>query len=78
MTTAYVTHPDCLRHEMGPGHPEAPERLIAVNAEMRSGGLLESLRCLEAPLVADANLKRVHRRIRVQRRVTCNWTRIRR
>jgi len=61
MTTAYVTHPDCLRHEMGPGHPEAPERLIAVNAEMRSGGLLESLRCLEAPLVADANLKRVHR-----------------
>jgi acetoin utilization deacetylase AcuC-like enzyme len=61
MTTAYVTHPDCLRHEMGPGHPEAPERLIAVNAEMRSDGLLDSLRCLEAPLVADADLKRVHR-----------------
>lgn len=61
MTTAYVTHPDCLRHEMGPGHPEAPERLIAVDAEMRSDGLLESLRCLEAPLAADEDLKRVHR-----------------
>jgi acetoin utilization deacetylase AcuC-like enzyme len=42
MTTAYITHSDCLRHEMGAGHPECPERLVAVNEHMRSSGLLES------------------------------------
>jgi acetoin utilization deacetylase AcuC-like enzyme len=61
MTTAYITHPDCLRHEMGAGHPESPDRLIAVNEQMRSSGLLEQLLCLEAPLASADDLKRVHR-----------------
>ncbi len=61
MTTAYITHADCLRHEMGPGHPECPDRLGAVNEQMRSSGLLEELRCLEAPLAAAEDFKRVHR-----------------
>ena len=46
MTTAYITHPDCLRHEMGAGHPENPERLNAVNEHMKSSGLLAELRSL--------------------------------
>src|SRR5580692_6466282 len=49
--TAYITHPDCLRHEMGPGHPECPARLSSIN----------ELRCLEAPLADPEDLKRVHR-----------------
>ena len=61
MKTAYITHADCLRHEMGAGHPECPDRLNAVNEEMRSTGLLEQLRCLEAPLAGADDLKRVHR-----------------
>jgi acetoin utilization deacetylase AcuC-like enzyme len=61
MTTAYITHPDCLRHEMGPGHPERPDRLASVNEHMRSSGLIHELRALEAPLVAESDLKRVHR-----------------
>ena len=61
MTTAYITHPDCLRHEMGAGHPECPERLGSVNDHMRSSGLLEQLRTLEAPLANADDLKRVHR-----------------
>jgi len=61
MKTAYITHADCLRHEMGAGHPECPDRLNAVNEEMRSTGLLEELRCLEAPLAGADDLKRVHR-----------------
>ena len=60
MTTAYITHGDCLRHEMGPGHPENPERLSSVNEHMRDAGLLEQLRCLEAPLAAAGDIKRVH------------------
>ncbi len=61
MTTAYITHPDCLRHEMGPGHPECPERLVAVNEQMRAAGLLDELRCLEAPLAEAEDLARVHK-----------------
>jgi acetoin utilization deacetylase AcuC-like enzyme len=60
MTTSYITHADCLRHEMGPGHPECPERLVAVNEHMRSSGLLDQLRVLDAPLAAEEDLKRVH------------------
>jgi acetoin utilization deacetylase AcuC-like enzyme len=60
MTTAYITHPDCLRHEMGPGHPEKPERLGSVNEHMRQSGLLEEMQVLEAPLAAPDDIKRVH------------------
>jgi acetoin utilization deacetylase AcuC-like enzyme len=61
MPTAYITHADCLRHEMGAGHPENPDRLSAINEHMRSSGLLDELRCLDAPLADGDDLKRVHR-----------------
>jgi acetoin utilization deacetylase AcuC-like enzyme len=61
MTTAYITHADCLRHEMGSGHPECPARLSAINEQMRASGMLDELRCLEAPLAQADDLKRVHR-----------------
>lgn len=61
MTTAYITHADCLRHEMGSGHPENPERLSSINEHMRSSGLSSQLKALEAPLAEPADLKRVHR-----------------
>jgi len=61
MTTAYITHADCLRHEMGPGHPECPDRLQAVNDAMRVSRLLDDLQCLQAPLADADDLKRVHR-----------------
>ncbi|HME38336.1 MAG TPA: histone deacetylase family protein [Steroidobacteraceae bacterium] len=60
MPTAYITHADCLRHEMGPGHPESPARLSAINEQMRSSGMLDEIRCLEAPLAEMRDLKRVH------------------
>ena len=47
MTTAYITHEDCLRHEMGAGHPECPDRLNSVNASMRSSGLIDELQAFE-------------------------------
>src|ERR1700686_5650322 len=61
MTTAYITHPECPGHGMGAGHPESPARLNAVNEHMRSSGMLDELRCLEAPLAEADDLKRVHR-----------------
>src|SRR3979411_1118496 len=60
MPPSYITHADCLRHEMGPGHPECPERLVAVNEDMRSSGVLDHMRGLGAPLEAEEDLKRVH------------------
>jgi acetoin utilization deacetylase AcuC-like enzyme len=60
MTTAYITHTDCLRHDMGAGHPECPERLKSVNDHMRTSGMLSKLHCLEAPLAQVTDLKRVH------------------
>lgn len=60
MTTAYITHPDCLRHDMGAGHPECPDRLHAVNDQMRASGVLDVVRCMDAPLADPDDLKRVH------------------
>src|SRR4051794_37098072 len=34
-------HPACLRHDSGPGHPEAPERLLGILAALRQRGIGE-------------------------------------
>ncbi len=60
MTTAYITHADCLRHEMGPGHPECPQRLRSIHEHMQSSGLLTEVRRVDAPLATTADLERVH------------------
>ncbi len=60
MTTACVTHADCLLNDIGPGHPECPDRLASVNESMRTSGLVTELRCLEAPSAEPLDLKRVH------------------
>jgi acetoin utilization deacetylase AcuC-like enzyme len=60
MTTAYITHPDCLRHEMGAEHPERPQRLVAIDEHLRGASLMAKLRCLAAPLAEPDDLKRVH------------------
>ena len=59
-STAYITHADCLRHDMGGGHPECPDRLVAIAERMRASGMIERVLCLEAPLADADDLKRVH------------------
>lgn len=34
MTTLLLSHPACLRHDMGLGHPERPDRLRAIEREL--------------------------------------------
>ncbi len=60
MRTAYITHPICLKHDMGYGHPESPQRLQAIEQELRVEGLFPLLRYYEAPLVTHEQLARVH------------------
>ena len=59
MTTALLTHADCLAHVNPPGHPERVERLLAVNAALEAEEFAHLVR-VEAPLAADADLLRVH------------------
>ena len=39
MTTAFVSHPTFLLHEMGPYHPECPERICAITDRLIASGL---------------------------------------
>jgi acetoin utilization deacetylase AcuC-like enzyme len=60
MTTAFITHPDCLKHDMGAQHPECPERLTAIEDQLIASGISSHLVRHEAPLAEDAQLARVH------------------
>ena len=52
------THPECLGHDPGPGHPECPARLAAVTEALRAG--LPALEWREAPLAERSRIEAVH------------------
>jgi len=60
MTIAYIHHPDCLLHDMGRGHPERPNRIIAIEDELKAAHLFDFMRHYEAPLATRQQLARVH------------------
>jgi acetoin utilization deacetylase AcuC-like enzyme len=59
MTTLLVTHPDCVEHDPGIGHPEAPARLSAVLAALDAPEFAGLAR-REAPMGSEADIARVH------------------
>src|SRR5262249_51113049 len=60
MSAAFITHPDCLKHEMGTHHPEQPARLSAIEDQLIASGVAPYLARYEAPLATDEQLARVH------------------
>jgi len=60
MHTAYISHPDCRKHDMGEGHPECPARLGAIEDQLIASGLLHLLQQYDAPLASIEQLARVH------------------
>jgi len=60
MSTAFISHPDCLKHDMGAGHPEQPARLSAIEDQLIASGIDAHLQRYEAPLATDEQLARVH------------------
>lgn len=60
MHTAYITHPECLRHDMGHQHPESPSRLNAISDRLHAAHLFDYLLHQEAPLAHRSHLARVH------------------
>lgn len=60
VTTAFITHPSFLLHEMGPYHPECPERLTAISDRMIASGVDAFLAHYTAPAATRDQLARVH------------------
>jgi acetoin utilization deacetylase AcuC-like enzyme len=60
MTTAFITHADCLKHDMGAHHPERPARLTAIEDQLVASGIGAHLTRFDAPLATDEQLARVH------------------
>lgn len=56
----YITHSDCLRHDMGQHHPESPMRLHAIETHLQSQGLLGDLTRIEALPAALRTIERAH------------------
>jgi acetoin utilization deacetylase AcuC-like enzyme len=60
MPTAYITHPEYLKHEMGRWHPESPSRLNAINDHLLAAHLFDHLIHYQAQRVQRSQLERVH------------------
>src|ERR1700687_5212697 len=59
MTTRLYTHPACLAHDMGAGHPESPARLTSVLAALKTPDFA-GLEWAEAPPATFEQIMRAH------------------
>ena len=59
MSTLVISHPACLAHEMGEGHPERPDRLRAIERALESEAF-QMLARDSAPRADLAAIARVH------------------
>ncbi|GJL83267.1 MAG: deacetylase [marine bacterium B5-7] len=60
MVVAYISHPDCLLHEMGSHHPEDPSRLNFINDRLIASGLAMVLQQYDAPEATREQILRAH------------------
>jgi len=60
MTTAFVSHPIFHLHEMGPYHPECPERISAITDRLIASGLDAYLHHYTAPAASNEQIARAH------------------
>jgi acetoin utilization deacetylase AcuC-like enzyme len=59
MTTLYLTHPACLLHDTGHGHPERADRLRAIDDALAAPAF-KPLKREEAPLADLTIIERLH------------------
>jgi acetoin utilization deacetylase AcuC-like enzyme len=60
MLPAYISHPDCLKHDMGDQHPEAPARLGAIKDMLLIKGMLDYMQTYDAPRATEQQLAQAH------------------
>jgi len=63
--TGYFSHAACHRHEMGPGHPECPQRLDAIEDRLLATGIADLLERRDAPQASLGDLELAHDRLHV-------------
>ena len=61
--TGYFTHRDCWMHDMGPGHPECPQRLDAIEDRLLMTGVGDALERRDAPKAMTSDLELGHDRL---------------
>ena len=57
---AYLTHPDCQCHDVGPWHPESPLRVQAIDAALCGAPWFDQLLSLLPPYASSEQLLRAH------------------
>ncbi|HEY4080044.1 MAG TPA: histone deacetylase family protein [Burkholderiaceae bacterium] len=67
MPTAFITHPDCHRHDMGQGHPECPQRLAAIEDWLLATGIDLAVQRVEARKATREELTHGHQEAYVDR-----------
>lgn len=60
MTTAFFSHDDFFKHDMGAGHPESPDRLRAIAQALRETGLEQVLDPVQPEEITHDQLRLVH------------------
>lgn len=60
MTTAFFSHDDCLKHTMGPEHPESPERIAAIISYLADTGVGDVLDWVRPDEITRDQLLTVH------------------
>src|SRR2546425_1946356 len=60
MTIVFVTHPDYLKHDAGPGHPERPQRIAAIIEAVDRSPLAGTLERVRPEPVDEEQLAAVH------------------
>src|SRR5690554_2306810 len=60
MTTAFFSHDDCMKHNMGPEHPESPERISTILAYLADTHLEQDLDWVRPEEITRDQLLTVH------------------
>lgn len=60
MKAAYISHPSSIRHDMGAGHPECPDRVCVIADRLLMRGVLDFMESFEAPAATTEQLARAH------------------
>ena len=57
---AFITHPDCILHDLGDQHPERPARLREINQHIDHSDVATQLTRYTAETVTEQQLLRAH------------------
>lgn len=61
--TGYYTHDLCRKHDMGPGHPECPDRISAIEDRLLISGVFDALERMDSPPASYSDIELAHDRM---------------